>query len=68
MLRGLGEVSLRGERGRGRGRGNVPVVMERDLARTLRGKTVVRRRVSLSFSLSRCQNVESCRMKTYFHP
>lgn len=65
MLGGLGEVSLRG--GRGRGRGNVPVVMERDLARTLRGKTVVRRRsVSLSFSL--VQNVERCRMKTYFHP
>lgn len=53
MLGGLGEVSLRGERGRGRGRGNVPVVMERDLARTLRGKTVVRRRKSgQSLSLS----------------
>lgn len=48
----LGEVSLRGERG-WEGRGNVPVVMERDLARTLRGKTVVRRRsVSLSLFLS----------------
>lgn len=66
MLGGLGEVSLRGERG-WEGRGKVPVVMERDLARTLRGKTVVRRRsVSLSFSL--VQNVENSRMKTYFHP
>lgn len=67
MLGGLGEVSLRGERGRGReGRGNVPVVMERDLARTLRGKTVVRRSVSLSLSLSRGQNVENSRIRLTF--
>lgn len=61
MLGGLGEVSLRGERGRGReGRGNVPVVMERDLARTLRGKTVVRRRKSgqsLFFSRPKCRKI-----------
>lgn len=64
MLGGLGEVSFGGGkrgRGRGRGRGNVPVVMERDLARTLRGKTVVRRRrrrVSLSLSSKMSKVVE----------
>lgn len=55
---GLGEVSLRGKGG-GRGRGNVPVVMERDLARTLRGKTVVRRKSgqSLFFSRPKCRKI-----------
>lgn len=58
MLGGLGEVSFEGGRGR-EGGGNVPVVMERDLARTLRGKTVVRRRrksgQSLFFSRPKCR-------------
>lgn len=60
MLGGLGEVSLRGERGRGRGRGNVPVVMERDLARTLRGKTVGEKKKkcqSLFFSRPKCRKM-----------